>query len=70
MLDEQNKEDAVGRNLEPETEARIWNLEALLRKRTPIPPLRPCFSLLPGTAMHRCNQLRPRAFSRPRARLP
>jgi len=24
MMDEQNKEDAVGRNLEPETEARIW----------------------------------------------
>jgi hypothetical protein len=23
-MDEQNKEDAVGRNLEPETEARIW----------------------------------------------
>ena len=31
MLEEQNKEDAGGRNLEPETEARVRNLEAQRR---------------------------------------
>jgi len=39
-MDEQNKEDAVGRNLEPETEARIWKPDPLRQGESLIPSQR------------------------------